>query len=41
MPPPDAPLRGAPAAPYPDLATMAFHYKNPVSGRDPPELLPP
>jgi hypothetical protein len=38
---PDAPLRGAPAAPYPDLATMAFHYRNPVSGRDPPELLPP
>jgi hypothetical protein len=41
MPPPDGPLRGAPAAPYPDLATMAFHYINPVSGRDPPELLPP
>jgi hypothetical protein len=40
-PPPDGPLRGAPAAPYPDLATMAFHYKNPVSGREPPELLPP
>ncbi len=41
VPPPDGPLRGAPAAPYPDLATMAFHYRNPVSGRDPPELLPP
>ncbi len=41
VPPPDGPLRGAPAAPYPELATMAFHYKNPVSGRDPPELLPP
>jgi hypothetical protein len=39
--PPDGPLRGAPAAPYPGLAVMAFHYKNPVSGRDPPELLPP
>jgi ABC-type nitrate/sulfonate/bicarbonate transport system substrate-binding protein len=39
--PPDGPLRGAPAAPYPELAVMAFHYKNPVSGRDPPELLPP
>jgi hypothetical protein len=38
---PDAPLRGAPAAPYPDVATMAFHYRNPVSGREPPELLPP
>jgi hypothetical protein len=41
LPPPDGPLRGAPAAPYPDLAVMAFHYRNPVSGRDPPELLPP
>jgi len=41
LPPPDGPLRGAPAAPYPELAVMAFHYKNPVSGRDPPELLPP
>ena len=38
---PDAPLRGAPAAPYPDLFPMAFHYRNPVSGREPPELLPP
>ena len=41
LPPPDGPLRGAPAAPYPDVAVMAFHYRNPVSGRDPPELLPP
>jgi ABC-type nitrate/sulfonate/bicarbonate transport system substrate-binding protein len=41
LPPPDGPLRGAPAAPYPDVFTMAFHYKNPVSGRDPPEMLPP
>ena len=41
LPPPDGPLRGAPAAPYPDLFTMAFHYRNPVSGREPPELLPP
>jgi hypothetical protein len=41
MPAPDGPLRGAPSAPYPGLATMAFHYPNPVSGRAPPELLPP
>ncbi len=39
--PPDAPLRGSAGAPYPDVGVMAFHYKNPVSGRDPPELLPP
>ncbi len=39
--PPDAPLRGSPGAPYPEVGVMAFHYKNPVSGRDPPELLPP
>jgi hypothetical protein len=30
-----------PATPFPDLATMAFHYRNPVSGRDPAELLLP
>lgn len=41
MPAPDGPLRGAQSAPYPGLATMAFHYSNPVSGRAPPELLPP
>ncbi len=41
MPPPDAPLRGPAGAPYPDVAVMAFHYNNPVSGREPPELLPP
>jgi hypothetical protein len=38
---PDGPLRGVIYPPYPDLATMAFHYRNPVSGREPPELLPP
>jgi hypothetical protein len=38
---PDGPLRGAIYPPYPDLATMAFHFPNPVSGRAPPELLPP
>ena len=41
MPPPDGPLRGVTVPPYPGLATMAFHYRNPVSGRDPPELLSP
>lgn len=41
MPPPDGPLRGVTTAPFPGLATMAFHYPNPVSGRAPPELLPP
>jgi ABC-type nitrate/sulfonate/bicarbonate transport system substrate-binding protein len=41
MPAPDGPLRGVTTAPYPGLATMAFHYRNPVSGRAPPELLPP
>jgi hypothetical protein len=41
MPPPDGPLRGVTTPPYPGLATMAFHYANPVSGRAPPELLPP
>jgi hypothetical protein len=41
VPPPDAPLRGAAGTPYPDVGEMAFHYRNPVSGRDPPELLPP
>lgn len=40
-PAPDGPLRGTTAAPFPEVATMAFHYRNPVSGRDPPELLSP
>lgn len=39
--PPDGPLRGVMYPPYPEVATMAFHYRNPVSGREPPELLPP
>jgi len=39
--PPDGPLRGSVEPPYPEVGVMAFHYKNPVSGRDPPELLPP
>lgn len=39
--PPDGPLRGVVYPPFPEVATMAFHYRNPVSGREPPELLPP
>jgi hypothetical protein len=39
---PDAPLRGTITPPYPDEPVdMAFHYRNPVSGRAPPVLLPP
>ena len=38
--PPDRPLRGSIAAPFPALYTVAFHYRNPVSGRVPPVLLP-
>ena len=39
--PPDGPLRGSVEPPYPEVGVMAFHYRNPVSGREPPELLPP
>jgi hypothetical protein len=38
--PPDRPLRGSSAAPFPRVHTVPFHYKNPVSGRVPPVLLP-
>ena len=38
--PPDRPLRGSIAAPFPKVHDVAFHYKNPVSGRVPPVLLP-
>ena len=38
--PPDRPLRGSIAAPFPKVHTLPFHYKNPVSGRVPPVLLP-
>ena len=38
--PPDRPLRGSIAAPFPKVHVVAFHYKNPVSGRVPPVLLP-
>jgi hypothetical protein len=38
--PPDRPLRGSIAAPFPAPHAVPFHYKNPVSGRVPPVLLP-
>ena len=38
--PPDRPLRGPIAAPFPKVQAVPFHYKNPVSGRVPPLLLP-
>ncbi|HLG56612.1 MAG TPA: nuclear transport factor 2 family protein [Vicinamibacterales bacterium] len=38
--PPDRPLRGSIAAPFPKVHAVPFHYANPVSGRVPPVLLP-
>jgi hypothetical protein len=38
--PADRPLRGSNAAPFPKAHTVPFHYRNPVSGRVPPLLLP-
>jgi SnoaL-like protein len=38
--PPDRPLRGPIAAPFPKVHALPFHYPNPVSGRVPPVLLP-
>ena len=38
--PPDRPLRGSIAAPFPKVHAVPFHYVNPVSGRKPPVLLP-
>jgi hypothetical protein len=38
--PPDRPLRGPVVAPFPKVQPVPFHYKNPVSGRVPPLLLP-
>jgi hypothetical protein len=38
--PPDRPLRRPVAAPFPKVQAVPFHYKNPVSGRVPPLLLP-
>ena len=37
--PPDRPLRGSVAAPFPKVHTVPFHYRNLVSGRVPPVLL--
>lgn len=37
--PPDRPLRGVVFAPYPKVAPMGFHYRNPVSARPPAVLL--
>jgi hypothetical protein len=37
--PPDRPLRGPAFAPFPDLEPIPFHFRNPVSGREPPLLL--
>jgi hypothetical protein len=37
--PPDRPLRGPIAAPFPKVQAVPFHYRNPVSGRVPPLLL--
>jgi hypothetical protein len=38
--PPDAPLVGELAAPYPAIGKMWFHYANPVSGRRPLLMTP-
>jgi hypothetical protein len=38
--PPDRPLRGSIAAPFPNVHAVPFHYRNPVSGRVPSVLLP-
>src|SRR5690606_14560092 len=35
VPPPDRPLTGAAAPPFPAVADVPFHYPNPVSGRPP------
>ncbi|HEX5107584.1 MAG TPA: nuclear transport factor 2 family protein [Vicinamibacterales bacterium] len=37
--PPDRPLRGSIAPPFPRTYAVPFHYRNPVSGRVPPVLL--
>jgi hypothetical protein len=38
--PPDRPLRGPSAAPFPKVQPMPFHYRNPASNRAPALLLP-
>ena len=37
--PPDGPLRGVTYAPFPKIDSLAFHFRNPVSGREPPVAL--
>jgi hypothetical protein len=37
--PPDGAIRARQYT-FPEIVTMAFHYRNPVSGREPPEHLP-
>ena len=37
--PPDRPIRARQYT-FPEISEIAFHYKNPVSGRMPKELLP-
>jgi len=39
--PPDRPIDGPAYPPFPAIGPMPFHYRNPVSGRAPPDLLPP
>jgi hypothetical protein len=38
--PPDRPIRVQRQYAFPDIVEPAFHYRNPVSGRSPAELLP-
>jgi hypothetical protein len=38
--PPDRPLRGSIAPPFPKVYVVPFHYRNPVSGRVPPAFVP-
>lgn len=38
--PPDDELRGPSKPPWPDMLPLSLHFRNPVSGRAPPALLP-
>lgn len=38
--PPDRPIEGPAYPPFPAIGRLPFHYRNPVSGRAPPDLLP-
>jgi hypothetical protein len=33
--PADRPIKGPPSPPFPEIAQLTFHYRNPVSGREP------